>query len=156
MRDAICRGILTVGGAGCAPRARGTLGTLAGLAIFLAARTVLSSDPWLVPLAGTLAAGTVLVSLGHWCERRYGAKDPQEVVLDELAGIFLAFAGFSHLTWIDIAIGFLGFRILDILKPFPARQAERLPRNWGILCDDLAAAVYANLFLHAWRIWGPS
>ena len=155
MIDALFGGILTVGGVGRLPVARGTLGTLAGLALFWGARHFISADPWLTPMTGVGAAGAILVLLGRWCEAHYGAKDPQEVVLDEVAGIFLTFAGFSFLSWTDLAVGFACFRALDIAKPFPARQAERLPHGWGILADDLAAAAYANLALRAWMSYGP-
>ena len=75
-----------------------------------------------------------------------GRKDPGPVVLDEAAGICLTllFQPFKHGAWVFVA-GFLAFRLFDITKPPPARQLEKLPAGWGILLDDLAAAVYANL-----------
>lgn len=149
------RALLTVGGTGRLPRARGTAGTAAGVLLFLAVRIGITPHPWWGPLAGCLAASAAIVALGRWAERFYGTKDPQEVVLDEVAGIFLTFAGFSVLRWTDLLAGFLLFRGFDIVKPFPARQAQGLPSGWGIVIDDLAAAVYANLFLRAWVLWGP-
>ncbi len=154
-RDTLFRAILTVGWAGRFPVARGTAGTAAGVFLFLAVRDGVTSHPWQGPLAGCLAASVLVVLLGRWAERFYGTKDPQEIVLDEVAGIFLTFAGFSGLGWPEILAGFLLFRGLDIVKPFPARQAQKLPAGWGIVVDDLAAAVYANLLLRAWTIWGP-
>ena len=56
-------------------------------------------------------------------------------------------------TGINLAAAFLAFRIFDITKPPPARQLERLPAGWGILLDDLAAAVYANLVCQVLLRW---
>jgi len=112
-----------------------------------------------IGLAGTLAAVVLILvfsglslALCPWAEAAFGKKDPQPFVIDEVAGQFLALLvwrppGVSPM-WIAGA-GFVLFRIFDIVKPFPAGRLERLPAGWGILLDDLAAAVYANLVLHA-------
>lgn len=155
--DALFRAILTVGWVGRLPRARGTAGALAGLLLFWAAAVRGGSvpHPWAAPLAGAAALSLAIVALGPWLRRYYPVADPPEVVLDEVAGIFLTFAGLSTLGRTELLIGFLLFRIFDIWKPFPVRLVERLPGGWGIALDDLAAAVYANLLLRAWILWGP-
>ena len=76
-----------------------------------------------------------------------GKKDPCEVVADELAGqavvfLFVPASGYAH-PLIVAAGGFVLFRIFDILKPWPIRKLEKLPKGWGILADDLLAGVYA-------------
>ncbi len=84
---------------------------------------------------------------GSGAERAFGRKDPPRFVLDEFAGYFLTVSFLGSYTYLAGFIGFLAFRLFDIIKPFPARRLEQLPRAWGILLDDLAAAVYANLTL---------
>lgn len=66
------------------------------------------------------------------------------MVIDEVAGMWAAML-FVPLTWPSALAAFILFRLLDILKPFPVRQAERLGRGWGIMMDDLAAGAYANM-----------
>lgn len=72
------------------------------------------------------------------------SKDPQIVVLDEIVAVMFVQAWFP-VTVGYVLSGFFWFRVFDILKPPPARQLERLPGGWGIVSDDLAAAVYAAL-----------
>ena len=66
-------------------------------------------------------------------------------VLDEVAGICLSNLFLPVVSLKSIAMAFVAFRIFDVIKPPPCRQLETLPAGWGILCDDLAAAVYANI-----------
>lgn len=106
-------------------------------------------------------------------------KDPQRVVVDEVSGQHLAMLlgsilpvwwrpeamswaprglGFityqSALTWRYLLLGFILFRVFDIWKPFPARQAESLRGGWGIMADDWMAGIYAALCLWAARGFG--
>lgn len=154
--DAFFRAILTVGWVGRLPRARGTAGALAGLLLFWAAsgRGGAVLHPWAAPLAGAGVLALTIILLGPWIRRHYPVADPPEVVLDEVAGIFLTFAGIAALGRTELFLGFLLFRVFDIWKPFPVCHIERLPGGWGIALDDLAAAVYANLLLRAWIQWG--
>ena len=78
--------------------------------------------------------------------RASGQKDPQSVVIDEVAGqwITLLFAPFS---WKTLLAGFILFRAFDILKPPPVRQLERLPEGTGIVMDDVAAGLLALLVM---------
>jgi phosphatidylglycerophosphatase A len=90
----------------------------------------------LLPLAalGVVAAGEVA--------RDRRMADPSEVVIDEVIGMFLALALVPAGTTASL-LTFGAFRVFDILKPFPVRQLERLPGGWGIVADDMAAALYA-------------
>jgi phosphatidylglycerophosphatase A len=79
--------------------------------------------------------------------------DPREVVADEFSGqavtfLFTAAATISNI-WVTALLGFLLFRLIDILKPPPIRKLEKLPKGWGILADDLLAGVYAGIVLSA-------
>jgi phosphatidylglycerophosphatase A len=94
----------------------------------------------LVSAVGVLVADRVA--------RHSGVKDPQFVVIDEVSGQLIALSlPFVVLNWKSWLLGFILFRIFDIWKPFPARQAESLPGGWGIMADDWIAGIYAALVL---------
>ena len=83
--------------------------------------------------------------------RGSGIKDPQFVVIDEVAGQWVTLL-LAPVTWKTVAVGFILFRGFDIVKPSPVRQLERLPEGTGIVADDIAAGAYAlaimQLLLH--------
>jgi phosphatidylglycerophosphatase A len=85
--------------------------------------------------------------LGVWAasgaEKFFGQPDPHYVVIDEVVGQMLTFLARPHSSWKWLLIGFILFRIFDVAKPFPVRQAERLPAGWGIMMDDVAAGIYS-------------
>jgi phosphatidylglycerophosphatase A len=78
--------------------------------------------------------------------RSSGTKDPQNVVIDEVAGQWIALL-FVPVAWKTLLAGFILFRGFDILKPPPVRQLERLPEGSGIVVDDVAAGLYALLVM---------
>jgi phosphatidylglycerophosphatase A len=78
----------------------------------------------------------------------FGRKDPPWAVIDEIAAFPLVFAA-TRVTLVSAVVGFLWFRVFDILKPWPIRRVEYLPRGWGVMADDLVAALYA-----APALWG--
>jgi phosphatidylglycerophosphatase A len=88
--------------------------------------------------AGTLAATSVA--------RRSGRKDPGIVVVDEVVGQWITLLALPF-TPLTAAAGFVLFRVMDVLKPWPARQLEALPGGVGIVADDVMAGVYAHLAL---------
>ncbi|KKK60457.1 hypothetical protein LCGC14_3024180, partial [marine sediment metagenome] len=106
-------------------------------------------------LTGTMviiaAASTVGgIALGRFAESAFGGKDPSRMNLDEWAGQAVTYvlvpAGPGATEWLIVAAaGFVAFRILDILKPSPAKRSQKLPAGWGIVVDDLVAGVYANI-----------
>ena len=100
-------------------------------------------------IVGTLFFSALNIFLAPAAIREFGDKDPGQFVLDEAAGICLTILLLPARTgWgvgINLATAFLAFRVFDITKPPPCRQLEKLPLGWGILSDDLMAAVYANL-----------
>jgi phosphatidylglycerophosphatase A len=143
--------IITFFYTGLFPIAPGTAGSLAASLVLYAAYFFTSPSflNWQLMLAGLLIFACYFsIAFGLWAVVHYKRKDPQMFVLDEVAGIcltnlFLPIHGPHGIG--TIAAAFAAFRLFDILKPPPARQLEILPFGWGILCDDLAAAVYANL-----------
>ena len=143
--------IVTFFGAGLSPVAPGTVGSAAA-AILLWVAYQLAGRPvfwaWQVMLLiGLGAASLMCVGLGPWAQAYFGRKDAQPIVLDEVAGICLTalFTPMAGNGWLTLLVVFAAFRLFDVTKPPPARQLEKLPLGWGVLCDDLAAAVYANL-----------
>ena len=82
-------------------------------------------------------------------EKLLRSKDPGYIVIDEIAGLLVTFLGIPF-NLLNGAAGFLIFRIMDILKPFPARMIEKqLPGGAGVVMDDVAAGLYSNLLLRA-------
>jgi phosphatidylglycerophosphatase A len=79
--------------------------------------------------------------------RASGLKDPQSVVIDEVAGQLVALIAVP-LAWKTFLAGLILFRVFDILKPFPIRRLERLPEGTGIVVDDLGAGIYALIIMH--------
>jgi phosphatidylglycerophosphatase A len=145
--------IVTFFGAGLSPVAPGTAGSLLASLILLAIFQITGSPDFftwqIILLAGLVGSCILSIALGPWAIRFFGRKDPQPFVLDEVAGIcltnlFLPITTGWRQAWV-IGIAFLAFRMFDVTKPPPARQLENLPAGWGILLDDLAAAVYGNV-----------
>ncbi|HVU05019.1 MAG TPA: phosphatidylglycerophosphatase A [Polyangiaceae bacterium] len=129
-------------GFGLSPIAPGTCGAIGAIPLhFLFAR-------WSLPLHA-LAIG-VLSLVGIWASHRVatvtGEKDPQIVVIDEVAGVLIAMAAVREFgTW-PLVLAFLLFRAFDITKPGPIRKAEHLPPvGFGVMADDLLAGVVAAL-----------
>jgi phosphatidylglycerophosphatase A len=143
--------IATVGGAGYAPLAPGTVGSaLAALGLWLAPPSRAGRAVFLVAVAalGVWAAGRA--------ERALGRTDPGAIVVDEVAGMTLAVLLFPP-TGSVVVSGFVLFRVFDIWKPFPADRAQRLPGGLGVMADDLVAGLYALAALAALRagLGGP-
>jgi len=99
---------------------------------------------WLI----TLLAFTCLAwYLADQAEELFGRKDAQSIVIDEIAGLQWTLFLVSP-TILHVVLGFVLFRIFDIVKPFPARLIQdRLPGGYGVVGDDLAAALWGNLVL---------
>ena len=133
--------LATVGYCGYFPIAPGTVGSAAGLALLGLVR--LSGSP----LVELLVIVTVC-ALGVWsateAEQLFGREDPGPVVIDEVAGMLITLA-WLPVGWGGALVGFLLFRVLDIVKPFPADRLEQLPGGWGIVADDVCAGLYAHV-----------
>jgi phosphatidylglycerophosphatase A len=129
-----------------------------------------------LPIFCALALLVLLGAIGVWSASRAaayaGIKDPQFVVIDEVAGqhfalllplipialphltahmdisTFAIFFALSLVNWKYLLLGFILFRVFDIWKPWPVRQLEKLPGGWGIMADDWMAGIYAAILLH--------
>ena len=142
MRDPIL--LLATGlGTGLVPRAPGTAGSLAGVAVYLALAGLT------IPVYALLVL--ILFVAGIWiCQQaagKLGVHDAPSIVFDEIVGILITFAG-TPLEWPWILLGFVLFRFFDILKPWPISWLDKnVPGGFGIMLDDLVAGVFALALL---------
>lgn len=134
--------LATAAGAGYAPFAPGTVGSAVGVAIYFLTRH------WSLSAQAALAVAAIVA--GVWAAgvaaRHFQREDPSQVVIDEVAGQLVTFA-FTGVSVGGIAIGFVVFRILDVIKPWPCGRLESLPHGVGIVADDVMAGLYGNLLL---------
>lgn len=137
-------------GAGYSPVAPGTAGSVVGVLLFWP----LASFPAGVQMAALMALFLGGVAASTDLSRRLSQKDPGVIVVDEMAGMWASLL-FLPLSPAVAAAGFLIFRVMDVLKPYPARDLEELPRGWGIMADDLMAGAYANLTLRVLLLAWP-
>jgi len=147
--------IATFFGAGFGKPGPGTWGSVAAVLLWAAYAKVLHPAPHnllLVLLAGIALTLTLGVPAATIVARESGRKDPQVVVIDEVAGQWTALL-FSPVDWKHALIALALFRLFDIAKPFPVRQLEGLPEGWGIVFDDVAAGLYALGVASLLRIW---
>ena len=128
--------------AGYIPVASGTFGTVVAIPLCY----LLSV---LGPVKGILFIGLfagVAVWISGKAEKIFEEKDSGLIVIDEIVG-FLVVMSLVPKSILTLFAGFILFRLFDILKPPPIRQAQRLPGGWGVMVDDLIAGVCANLCL---------
>jgi len=136
-------------GSGYSPVAPGTAGSLVGLLLYWPLQRL--SESYQVGVVGV--GFLVGVAAASHVARRIGEEDPGLVVVDEVVGMWASLL-FLPLTVATAAAAFLLFRVMDVVKPWPARQFESLPSGWGIMADDLMAGIYANLLLRvALLVW---
>ncbi len=147
--------VATFFGAGLGKPGPGTWGSVAALLLWAAVAWGLHPAPLtlcLVLLAGIALSIALGVPAATIAARESGRHDPGFVVIDEVAGQWIALLG-SRANWRHALLALILFRLFDITKPFPARQLESLPEGWGIVFDDVAAGLYAlgvAWLLHHW------
>jgi phosphatidylglycerophosphatase A len=135
--------IATVAYCGYFPIAPGTVGSAAGLLVYLVVWWTQSPIVEIGLIAAVFAAGTWAATEA---ERFFGGIDPGPVVIDEVLGMLITLA-FMPVGLATATAGFVLFRIFDVIKPYPANRLERLHGGIGVMADDAMAAVYANLVL---------
>jgi len=126
----------------------GTWGSLATVILWTLASSKIpvASRTWATVIAAAVVT-LVGIPAATQVARALGRKDPQIVVIDEVAGQLVALVAVP-LAWKTFLVGFILFRVFDMWKPFPIRQLERLPEGTGIVVDDLGAGVYALAIMH--------
>ena len=135
--------IATCGYAGYAPFAPGTFGSAVGLLVLWAVRSTGSFRVEIAVMAAILGLG---IWSGSVAERHFRGVDPGPVVVDEVFGMLVTLA-FLPVSMTGAMVGFFVFRLLDIVKPWPARRLEALHGGLGIMADDGMAAVYGHLVM---------
>ena len=130
----------------------GTWGSLAAVLIWAGLSRFIEPAWQTLTLAGLAAIAVAIgIPAATAAAQASGLKDPQFVVIDEVAGQWITLF-FAPVSWKTLLAGFILFRGFDIVKPPPVRQLEKLPSGTGIVLDDVAAGVYAlvvmQLLLH--------
>ena len=128
-------------GSGYSPVAPGTVGSLVAIVAI-----------WLLPamsLSTLIVTCFIFFAIGVWaatiCEKDWG-HDAHRIVWDEVVGMMISIAALPK-QWAIYIAAFCLFRFFDIVKPFPANVSQRLPKGWGVMVDDIIAALYTNVVL---------
>ena len=140
--------IATVFGIGYFPIAPGTLTSL--IVIFLY-KLFLHKLSWPIYFLLFLLLFFVGVVASSKWESELRKRDPRNIVIDEAAGQFLVLFRMGE-DWLPLLLSFLLFRLFDIVKPIPIRKVENFPSGWGIMMDDLLAAIYAGVIVNLYII----
>lgn len=147
--------IATFFGAGFGKPGPGTWGSVAAVLLWAAYALLFHPTPQTLLLALLIGIALTLllgIPASTIVARESGRHDPQFVVIDEVAGQWIALL-FSPFDLRHALIALFLFRLFDITKPFPVRRLEQLPRGWGIVFDDVAAGLYALGVASLLRIW---
>jgi phosphatidylglycerophosphatase A len=147
--------VATFFGAGYLKPGPGTWGSVAAALLWIAAAWWfhLAHHALLLALALGIAVALALgIPAATIAERESGGHDPGFVVIDEVIGQWVALL-LCPPDWAHGLIALILFRLFDIIKPFPVRRLERLPRGWGIVFDDVGAGLYALVIASLLRIW---
>lgn len=141
MKDKIIKAIAAFFFVGHLPFMPGTWGSLAGVLIYILARRNVCAG-WVVflllLLLGFLTAGPA--------EAIFGKKDDKRIVIDEVCGIFMLYL-LLPCSYVYLTAGFILFRCLDILKPYPIKRVEDTGGSFGIMIDDVIAALYSFIII---------
>ena len=135
-------------GCGYVPKGPGTAGSAAALCIAYVLHSAIGATGCAIGILG-LAIGVIGVWAAGVAAQNAGNKDPQFVVIDEVAGQWITMSGAVSLNWKSWLAAFVLFRLFDIWKPPPVRQLESLPGGAGVMADDVMAGVYGAIVLYA-------
>jgi len=151
MRNKIILFFATGLGLGYAPLVPGTFGTLLGVALYFFLGRI---SLWIfIPIL--VALTLVSFWLADQAEQILLTRDPQVVVIDEVAGYLVTMVSFSS-SWKYLLLGFVLFRFFDIVKIWPASYFDRAARRgWAVVMDDVAAGVFANIIMQLIRLLTP-
>ena len=133
--------VATALGVGYVPFAPGTFGSLAGLAVYIGVRAVGEPLAELAAIVVVFLLGAVAATAA---EEHFGHIDPGPVVIDEVLGMLVTLA-LVPVSVTGALVGFVLFRVFDVIKPPPCNRLEALPGGWGVMSDDFMAAVYSHL-----------
>ena len=140
----------------------GTYGSVLGVGLYLVLAGLLKTlpHPRLLLFLATLVLIAISIQVVSIALRSFSVQDPSEVVLDEVVGQLLTLLPLPMVPqrrasyWLAIALGFVLFRALDAVKPYPIWKLERLKGAWGVVIDDVGAGGVAAILLAVlWRFW---
>jgi len=141
----ILKYIATLGFIGYIPFAPGTFGSIFSCVVFILLKPAVPVQ--IIILLFTVPLG---VASSHFAEKLLHQKDSSHIVIDEFCGYLFSML-FIPFSITNALAAFFLFRVFDILKPFPIRKIETaLKGGYGIMADDIMAAVYTNVLLHIW------
>lgn len=136
--------VATALGAGYSPIAPGTCGTAVAVPLVWALAFLPRWEFALVAIAIT----AIGIAAAHAADRAWGTEDNQRIVIDEVAGYAITMIPVARDHWAPLAVGFVVFRLFDIVKPPPVRWLdENLPGGWGVVLDDAAAGVMGAIVM---------
>ncbi len=124
---------------GYLPAMPGTIGSIGGVLFFL----MVYKDARLYLISTVVLAVLGLLVINK-AEEIFGKKDAKQIIIDEAVGILIAFLFVPQRPFV-LLFAFVAFRIFDILKPYPIKKIEAINSPWGVMLDDAAAGIYANL-----------
>jgi len=136
---------------GFIPVASGTWGTAVGVLLYL----ILPHQSVMLYLALVLLLSFGGAWVSDKAEAIWGVPDSSKIVIDEIVGYLWGMI-LIPATWKFVLLGFVIFRVMDILKPPPLERFEKFPKGWGVMLDDIGAGVYTCLCLHILRMVGVS
>ena len=147
--------VATFFGAGYGKPGPGTWGSVAAVLLWYGYTALAHPAPRTLALVLAAGIGAALlfgIPAATLVARHSGVKDPQFVVIDEVAGQWIALL-FSPAGWRPALLALVLFRLFDMVKPYPVRNLESLPEGWGIVFDDVAAGLYALGVASLVRLW---
>lgn len=133
-------------GSGYFPIAPGTVGSAAAVIVYLPIHPLLQTPLWPIGLLFLLCWIALSIQCSSYAERYFGKKDDGRVVIDEFAGQWISLY-LLPFTLTSVVAAFFLFRVMDVLKPYPANASQKLRGGLGIVMDDVIAGVYTNILL---------
>jgi len=126
-------------------------GTITSLVVVLAYKFYLYQLNWALYLLILF----LLLLVGIYTSTKFSAesnkKDPRKIVIDEACGQLLVLFRMPE-AWFPVLASFVLFRVFDIVKPYPIKKVESLPAGWGIMTDDVVAAIYAGVIVNLYLL----
>lgn len=132
---------------GYVPFAPGTFGSIAALAVYLIPGF---ENPWII-IPAILIVSLIGIPIASKFEKVYDKQDPRYCTIDEVAGMWISLILVPKRV-LPVLFAFIVWRLMDIVKPYPARKLEELPGGLGVMMDDIAAAIYSLIFVHVFLL----
>ncbi|HOW56850.1 MAG TPA: phosphatidylglycerophosphatase A [Smithellaceae bacterium] len=142
MKDKVIKFLATGFCAGYIRFTPGTMGTIVGIPIYLAYCLL----PMVLRIIIVLALLALSIYISGRAEKLFKKKDDQRIVIDEIIGLQITMLPAAVMP-LSIFIGFVLFRVFDILKPYPLHRLQKLPGGWGVVLDDVGAGIYAGALM---------